>query len=335
MHLNIKSRLTCLGVNSISTALPGFKLVFGYQYKDQLLVSATWNALWTAMTSLGMLIGGLVCGWISDRFGRRLGLVIGSICSAIGVGIEYAATSAGMLLAGKIVSFHTHIYPSTADLCQINGLALGFFLTLGPVYASEIAPTVLRPSLTAAVNLFINTGQMAAIGIGNTRFPIMTPASYKVLFAAQWAFPAFLILFAFVMPESPWYLARKNKMEEAKRSLIRLHSATYDVTASLAEITAAIEAEKRVASVQQSVSYIDCFRTTNFRRTRIVCGMFVVQQFTGIAFYAQALYFLGISGLPIALTFKLALGGFGVAMAGNIASWFIMDYIGKFRLFEH
>lgn len=48
---------TDLGVNSITVALPGFKMVFGYQYGDQLLISATWNALWTAMTSLGMLIG--------------------------------------------------------------------------------------------------------------------------------------------------------------------------------------------------------------------------------------------------------------------------------------
>ncbi|KAJ5341508.1 hypothetical protein N7541_010632 [Penicillium brevicompactum] len=57
--------------------------------------------------------------------------------------------------------------------------------------------------------------------------------------------------------------------------------------------------------------------------------MFAVQQFTGIAFYSQALYFLGIIGLPTALTFQLALGGFGVAMLGNIGSWFVMNYIGR------
>lgn len=214
----------------------------------------------------------------------------------------------------------------------MNGLALGFFLTLAPVYASEIAPIALRPALTAAVNLFINAGQIAAIGIGNTRFTIISPASYKVLFAAQWAFPAFILGFACIMPESPWYLARKNKMEQAKRSLVRLHNADYDAESSLAEITAAIEAERQLSEVQQSASYANCFRGTNFRRTRIVCGMFFIQQFTGIAFYAQALYFLGISGLPIALTFQLALGGFGVAMVGNIASWFIMDFVGRRRL---
>jgi SP family general alpha glucoside:H+ symporter-like MFS transporter len=35
-------------------------MVFGYEYQNELLISASWNALWTAMTSLGMLIGMLV-----------------------------------------------------------------------------------------------------------------------------------------------------------------------------------------------------------------------------------------------------------------------------------
>ncbi|KAJ6188608.1 hypothetical protein N7519_003516 [Penicillium mononematosum] len=302
-----------IGVNSISTALPSFKMVFGYEYEGELLISATWNALWTAMTSLGMLVGSIICGWASDRGGRRLGLTIGSAISLLGVGLEYAASEPGMLLAGKI----------------INGVALGFFLTLGSTYASEIAPTALRPSLTAAVNLFINAGQLMAIGIGNTRFTIMTPDSYKVIFAAQWAFPCFIALWAIFMPESPWYLLRKGKIEQAQASLRRLHLKATDVTVILGEIQSSIAAENAILDIQKDASYWDCLRGTNWRRTRISCGMFAVQQFTGIAFYAQALYFLGISGLPTSLNFQLALGGFGVAMLGNIISWFIMNYIGR------
>jgi len=157
----------------------------------------------------------------------------------------------------------------------------------------------------------------------------MSPASYKVLFAAQWAFPGVMLLFALIMPESPWYLVRKNKITQAEKSLARLHSKGYDITKGLAEIQAAVEAEEAQSVSQTAVTYLDCFRSTDFRRTRIACGMFLVQQFTGIAFYSQALYFLGISGLPTALTFQLALGGFGVAMAGNVVSWFIMNYVGR------
>ncbi|KAJ5726635.1 uncharacterized protein N7483_007992 [Penicillium malachiteum] len=302
-----------VGVNSITVSMPGFKMAFGYEYGGELLISATWNALWTAMTSLGMLIGSIICGWISDRSGRKIGFGIGSALSILGVGLEYAATAPGMLLAGKI----------------INGLSLGFFLTLSTTYASEIAPTALRPSLTAAVNFFINAGQLTAIGIGNTRFAILTSASYKVLFAAQWAFPCFIAIVAIIMPESPWHLCRNGQIERAKKNLEKLHLKSTNTDLILEEIQTSIAAENALAEMQKGTSYRDCFKGTNWRRTRISCGMFAVQQFTGIAFYSQALYFLGISGLATALTFQLALGGFGVAMLGNIVSWFIMNYVGR------
>ncbi|KAM0287400.1 hypothetical protein ACHAQH_000350 [Verticillium albo-atrum] len=302
-----------IGVSSITNALPGFKLVFGYEYHGQLLISATWNALWTAMTSFGMLIGGLACGWVADWRGRRVALAMACCISIAGVGIMYAAEQPAVLLVAKI----------------INGFALGFFLTLAPMYTSEIAPTPLRPVMTAAVNLFVCAGQLTAIGIGNTRFGIISKNSYKVLFAAQWAFPVFVLAFTTILPESPWHLIRKDQPEAARKSLTRLHRKGVDVDQLMREISAAVTAEQALSATQKGTSYIDCFRGTDARRTRIACGMFVIQQFTGIAFYAQALYFLGITGLKVALTFQLALAGFGAGLVGNIASWFVMDHVGR------
>jgi hypothetical protein len=73
---------------------------------------------------------------------------------------------------------------------------------------------------------------------------------------------------------------------------------------------------------------------TDFRRTRVACGMFLVQQFAGIALYSQSLYFLGICGLDIQLTFKLAVASFGLALLGNMLSWILMSYIGLFPFFS-
>ncbi|KAH6687958.1 general substrate transporter [Plectosphaerella plurivora] len=305
-----------IGVGSITNALPGFKLDFGYEYHGQLLIGAVWNALWGAMTSLGLLVGGIACGYISDWRGRRFALAIGCCLSILGVGIMYAANSPAVLLVAK----------------SINGFSLGFFLTIAPMYASEISPKPLRPVMTAAVNLFICAGQLTAIGIGNTRFAIMGPASYRVLFAAQWAFPVFVLACVPLMPESPWYLVRKQRHDDARKSLVRLHRNGVDVEELLSAVDLAVAAELNLAEGAKGVSYADCFRGTNARRTRIVCGMFVIQQFTGIGFYAQALYFLGITGLDIKLTFQLALAGFGAGLVGNVASWFIMDYVGRRRL---
>ncbi|TDZ61602.1 MFS transporter fmqE [Colletotrichum trifolii] len=186
--------------------------------------------------------GSLMCGWLSDRFGRRLGLLFASCISILGIGLQYAASEPGLLLAGKM----------------INGLASGFFLTLTPIYISEIAPQPLRPALTAAVNLFINAGQMTAIGIGNTRFSILSPSSYKVLFAAQWAFPCFLVLYTAVMPESPWFLLRNQREDAAKNE--------EEASAALALIQTAIAEENELLCLQEgATTWVICAEASSQR----------------------------------------------------------------------
>ncbi|RDW87085.1 uncharacterized protein DSM5745_03727 [Aspergillus mulundensis] len=300
-----------VGVNTITMALPAFKMVYGYEYEGELLIDAKWNALWTAMTSLGMIIGGVICGTLTDRWGRKAGMLAGSVLSAVGVAVQYISESAGVLLAGKI----------------INGFAMGFFLSTGPIYVSEVAPIRIRSALIATTSFFISAGQMAAIGIGNTRFSIMTPAAYKVVFAAQWAFPGAIILFLIILPESPRYLVRKNKLDAAAKSLKALHTSQYDIPIAVSNLHQEVLAE--ATSIATTQSYLDCFRGPNWRRTRIACSMFLIQQFSGIALYAQALYFLGISGFNVQLSFQLALGGFGAGLLGNVISWVAMGYIGR------
>ncbi|KAL5049073.1 general substrate transporter [Aspergillus fruticulosus] len=310
-----------VGVNTITMALPAFKIVFGYEYQGELLIDAKWNALWTAMTSIGMILGGVVCGSISDSWGRKAGMLLGSILSTVGIAVQYDSESAGVLLVGKI----------------INGNRHGLLPLDRPDLRVRNCPIRLRSALIATVSFFISAGQMTAIGIGNTRFASMTPSAYKVVFATQWAFPGAILLFLIILPESPRYLVRKNRLDTVEKSLKALHAPEYNITAATAAISAlryemlaeAKDTAISSASAHQSVSYLDCFRGPNWRRTRIACRMFLIQQFSGIALYARALYFLGISGFSLQLSFQLALGGFGAGLLGNAISWFATAYIGR------
>jgi SP family general alpha glucoside:H+ symporter-like MFS transporter len=217
---------------------------------------------------------------------------------------------------------------------QINGIALGFFITLGPAYVSEIAPIPLRSPLISTVNFFITAGQFLAIGIGNDRFPIITPDSYKLIFAIQWVFPGIMLLVVFFLPESPWYLVKKGKSEEAARSLTRLHNASYDVAGALAEIELAVQTDRENSLHQRTASFLECFQGSDLRRTRIACGMFIIQQISGIAFYSQGLYFLSIAGLNITLAFRLTLMGFGLGLVSNVLGWVLMTYYGRYLSWE-
>jgi hypothetical protein len=175
----------------------------------------------------------------------------------------------------------------------------------------------------------MNSGQLAAMAIGSTRIGILTPDSYKIAFAAQWAFPCAILLFALILPESPWYLIRKNKYKAAEANIQKLYAKSPAMTKGYMEfLKGTIEQERQLRSTENAPGYSSCFKSTDFRRTRIACGMFLVQQFAGIALYSQSLYFLGICGLDVQLTFKLAVASFGVALLGNMLSWILMSYIG-------
>lgn len=159
---------------------------------------------------------------------------------------------------------------------------MGFFLALASTYTSEISPLPLRPVLTAAINFFMNSGQLAAMAIGSTRIGILTPDSYKITFAAQWAFPCAILLFALILPESLWYLIRKGKYTAAEANIQRLYARPPSVTKGYLEfLKATIEQESQLRSAHNAPGYSSCFKGTDFRRTRIACGMFLVQQFAG------------------------------------------------------
>lgn len=45
---------------------------------------------------------------------------------------------------------------------------------------------------------------------------------YRIPFAVQWVWPIPIAIGIYLAPESPWWLARKNRIQEAKHSIKRL-----------------------------------------------------------------------------------------------------------------
>lgn len=81
------------------------------------------------------------------------------------------------------------------------------------------------------------------------------------------------MLVAYVAPESPWYLVRKDRLDEARRSIVRLGGNKTDaqINSQLAMIFHTIEIE---AEASKGASYADCFKGADLRRTEICCIAF-------------------------------------------------------------
>lgn len=109
--------------------------------------------------------------------------------------------------------------------------------------------------------------------------------AYRIPYALQWMWPVPLAIGVYFAPESPWWLVRKGRVEEAKKSLIRLTSKSAqsdfdaDETVAMMVHTAALE-EKITAGA----SYLDCFKGVDLRRTEIVCMVWAIQNLSGNSF---------------------------------------------------
>ena len=102
--------------------------------------------------------------------------------------------------------------------------------------------------------------------------------SWRLPYALQWMWPlplAALIVFA---PESPWWLVRKGRFEEAKQSVRRCTRPglyTEGEIAGYIEYMAHTDALDRAE--QAKGSFTDMFKGTNLRRTEIQIGTWMAQ----------------------------------------------------------
>ena len=151
------------------------------------------------------------------------------------------------------------------------------------------------------------------------------PVGGRSDFLIKWMWFPPLIVGIYFAPESPWWLIRKGKCEEARRALLRLTSPekdpTFDVDETLDMIKHTNELEK---DLSKGVTYLDCFKGSNRRRTEIVCMLFVAQVLAGNTFSNYSTYFFEQAGLTGQMPYNFALGQYGLNTIGAAVTWVVM-----------
>jgi SP family general alpha glucoside:H+ symporter-like MFS transporter len=107
------------------------------------------------------------------------------------------------------------------------------------------------------------------------------------------------LILLFIAPESPWWLIRHGRKEEALRSIQRLGSKTEEESQkalAMMERTVEIEALQGGAP-----SLADLWKGTDLRRTIIICLMYASQNFAGNLIANQATFFFERKQLAIFL----------------------------------
>jgi MFS transporter, SP family, general alpha glucoside:H+ symporter len=250
-------------------AYPAFQEKYGFYSgpKNGYQLTSAWQTGLQDGGAIGNIIGALLNGYFAPKYGHRKVMLVNLAAMTAFIFIVFFAPNIQVLWVGEF-------------LCSIPW---GVFTTMGPSYAAEVCPLALRGYLAAYVNLCWAIGQLLSAAVLKGLVNNHTEWGYRIPFAVQWVWPVPLFITLFFCPESPWFLVRAGRLQEAERSLQRLSAKSHEVdhqkTVALMVHTTELEKEMEVGS-----SYLDCFRGTNLRRTEIACGAFLAQITDGGAF---------------------------------------------------
>lgn len=319
-----------------------FKPTTGYQ------VQGKWQSALGASGNVGALIGSFLNGWLIRYFGFKKVFRVSLLLMAGFVFISFFGKSVQLQVVGQLLSgYAPHIISLIHLTCFSNrpikkllgsfltilaSLPWGIFATLSPAYASEMLPMALRPYLTAYTNMCFAIGQFIGAGVLQSLESGAGQWSYRIPFAIQWLWPAPLFVLSFLMPESPWWLVRKDRFDDAETIVRRLTTGPEKDNAR-SIVAMMIHTNNIEREIEEGTSYWDCFKGSNYRRTEIACVCFAGQVLAGSQFAYSGTYFFEQAGMSPANAYKLSLGGTAIAFVGTILCWFLMNRCGYRTLY--
>ncbi|AFR94595.1 MFS transporter, SP family, general alpha glucoside:H symporter [Cryptococcus neoformans var. grubii H99] len=300
-------------------AFEPFNRKYGVQGADGTYqVPARWQTGLSNGAQCGQILGLIVNGLATDRFGYRI-VILACLIWLTGVtAIFFCAPNIQTLLAGEILA----------------GIPWGVFQSIAISYAAEVCPVALRGYLTSYGNFCWGWGQLVGIGVIKSQFGRTDQWAYRIPYGLMWMFYPPLIIGIYFAPESPWWLVRKGRIEQAKKSLLRLTSSktdpTFDATETIDMIRHTTELEQDITS---GASYLDCFKGVNLRRTEIVCMLWATQNLAGNTFSNYSTYFFEQAGLTGQIPYDFAMGQYAINMVGTFGAWYLMTKMGRRTLF--
>lgn len=208
-----------------------------------------------SFTTLGAMLMCFPIGIICDYLGRKITMLLLIIPFCIGWLLIIFANSVGMVYAGRF----------------ITGMAGGAFCVTAPLYTSEIAQKEVRGALGSYFQLFLTIGilfsyllaKFVEIRVYNIVLAII-PLLFGVVFVLQ--------------PETPVYLLKKHKENDARKVLKRLRGDNYDVDAELKIMKATIESDAKL-----KIPFTQSIKKKATQKAFLISfGLMFFQQFSGI-----------------------------------------------------
>jgi sugar porter (SP) family MFS transporter len=265
-------------------------------------------------------IGSALLGcWLSDPlnnlFGRRGTIFITAL----------------ILIATPIASGFTHSWHTLLICRLILGVGMGAKGATVPIFAAENSPHQIRGALVmgwqmwTAFGIFLGFAANAAVAhTGSIAWRLQLGSAF---------IPAFpLAIFIYFCPESPRWLMKKDRYQQAYKSLLRLRFTPLQAARDLYYIHVQLQEEKKILGGANYISrFMELFTIPRVRRATLASWtVMIAQQMCGIniiAFYSSTV-FVQTGYTPLqALYVSLGFGAVNFLFA--IPALFTIDTYGR------
>ncbi len=259
---------------------------------------------------LGAVIGALGCSVLSERWGRHRTILL--ICAVFVVGSLACSLSPTplLLVLSRVVL----------------GFAVGGATQTVPMYVAELAPAVLRGRLVLCFQLAIGVGIVISTLVGATE-----SVDWRISIGSAAVPAAIMLALQLRLPESPRWLVKRDRRDDAEAVLRRVRPDGFDVDAELEDIVALEERKQEVSSGHRGWSGL---RKPWVRPALVVgCGIAAFTQLSGIEmiiYYSPTILTDNGFSTTAALRVSVALGVTYLVMM--IVGLAIVDRVGRRRL---
>ena len=230
---------------------------------------------------IGCIFGGAISGFVSSAYGRKKALIMAGVLfflSALGSGNpEFLFFNKGESSMGLLWMFNFYRV--------IGGVGVGLASAVCPMYIGEIAPAEIRGRLVSLNQFAIIFGMLIVyfvnwgIADGQT-IEWINEIGWRRMFLSETLPAAVFILLMFLVPESPRYLALKQKDTEALSILTRVNG---------------VEKAKQIFEDIKSTVETSKVKLYSYGKAVLIIGILlsVFQQFVGInvaLYYAPRIF---------------------------------------------
>ncbi|EEQ87368.1 MFS quinate transporter [Blastomyces dermatitidis ER-3] len=281
----------------------------------------------TGMVQIGSIAGALLAFIVTDRIGRIW--ATRQLCAIWVAGIVIFITAhgrIGQVYAGRFIA----------------GIGVGQTTVVAPTYLAEISPRAIRGlcmcAFSGSVYLGIMLSYFASWG-SSIHISNASAKQWIVPTTLHFIFAGIIFILSFTVYESPRYLVKAGKQEQALETMSTLRNLTPDhpyVQTEMMDIQDQLEREREATMGSHFFGPLKELFTLPSNRYRIMIGLMsqLLSQWSGansITIYAPQFFaILGTTGQSEKL-FATAIFGVVKLISSLVCALFLVDFLGRKR----